>query len=181
MIFFVSSEPMVNRFFKNIHKSAENIPFLVLKVELKDSKITTDLHVKPVDRQQYLHFSSAHPKHTKHSVAFSQTLRMSRLCSNESDFERNKEKMRSWFVKREYPKKLIDSEIRKVKFNIKKNNRKNKSKNGVPFIVTYHPLLNSFYGIIRQNLYILNMDEKVIQIKRYSIHNPWCLSVAPIN
>ena len=71
--------------------SAKNIPFLDLKVGLKDGKITTDLHVKPTDHHQYLHFSSAHPNHTKRSLVFSQTLRMSRLCSNKSDFERNKE------------------------------------------------------------------------------------------
>ena len=82
---------------------------------LKDGKIATDLHVKPTDRHQYLHFSSAHPNHTKRSIVFIQTLRISRLCSNESDFERKKEKMRSWFVKRECSEKLIDSEIRKVK------------------------------------------------------------------
>ena len=81
--------------------SVENISFLDLKVELKDGKVATDLNVKPTDRHQYLHFSSAYPNHDKHSVVFSQTLRISRLCSSESDFERNKKKMRSWFVKRE--------------------------------------------------------------------------------
>ena len=84
--------------------------------------------------------------------------------SNESDFEQNKEKMRSWFGKRECPKKLIDSEIRKVKFNIRETNRKNKSNNGVPFVVTYHPLLNSLYGVIRKNLYLLNIDQKVKEL-----------------
>ena len=83
--------------------SAENIPFPDLKVRLKGGKITTDLHVKPTNRHQYLHFSSAHPNHSKRSAVFGQTLRMSRLCSNESNFERNNEKMRSLFVKREYP------------------------------------------------------------------------------
>ena len=66
---------------------------------LKDGKVTIDLHVKPTDRHQYLHFSSAHPNHTKRFIVFSQTLCMDRLCSNESDFEQNKENMRSWFVK----------------------------------------------------------------------------------
>ena len=67
--------------------SVENIPFLDLKVGLKDGKTVTDLHVKPTDRHQYLHLSSAHPNHTKRFVVFSQTLLISRLCSNESDFE----------------------------------------------------------------------------------------------
>ena len=44
--------------------NVENIPFLDLKVGLKDGKIITDLHVKPNDCHQYLHFSSAHPNHT---------------------------------------------------------------------------------------------------------------------
>ena len=30
--------------------SVEYIPFLYLRVELKDGKIATDLHVKPTDR-----------------------------------------------------------------------------------------------------------------------------------
>ena len=72
--------------------------------------------------------------------------------------------MRSWFIKGEYPEKLIDSEIRKVKFNIKEINSKSKSQNGVPFVVTYNPLLNSLYGIIRKNLYLLNMDQKVKEV-----------------
>ena len=77
------------------------------------------------------------------------------MCYNKSDFERNKGKMRSWFVKRKYPEKLIDSDIRKVKFNIREANRKNKSKNGVPFVVTYHPLTNSLCDIIWRNIFLI--------------------------
>lgn len=114
---------------------------MILKVGLKDGKITVDLHVKPTDYHQYLHFPSAHLNHTKQVIVFIQTFRRSRLCSNESEFEWNNEKTR--FVKREYPGKLIDSEIRKLKFTIKETNWKSKSKSGVPYVVIYHPLLNS--------------------------------------
>ena len=133
-------------------------------MRLKDGKISADLHFKSTDCHQYLHFSSAHPNHTKRSVVFSQILHISRLRSNESDPERNKEKMRSWFVKREYLEKLIDSEIRKVKYIIRETSRKNKSKNGVPFVLTYHPFLNSLYGISGKNIYLLNMDQKFKEI-----------------
>lgn len=61
---------------------------------LKSGKIATDLHEKPTDRHQYLHFSLGHPNHAKCFVIFSQTLCMSRLGYNESDFEWNKKKMR---------------------------------------------------------------------------------------
>ena len=94
-----------NQYKKLTHEySIEKIPFLDLKVGSKDGKNATKFHVKPTDNHQYLHFLAAQPNHPKLS---SQTLHKSRLCSNKCDFERNKEKMRSWFVKREYPQKLI--------------------------------------------------------------------------
>ena len=71
---------------------------------------------------------------------------------------------RKWFLKRQYFEKLIDSKIRKVKFNIRKTDRKNKIKNGVHFVMTYHPLLDSPNGIIRKYLYLLNMDEKFKEV-----------------
>ena len=69
---------------------------------------------------------------TRWSLDFSQTFGTSGLWYNECDFEWNKKIFRSWFVKGGYPEKLADSKIWKVKFNIGKTNRKNKSKNGVP-------------------------------------------------
>ena len=58
----------------------------------------------------------------------------------------------------------IDFEIRKVKFKIKETNKKNKSQNRVPFVVTHHPLLKSPYIIFRKNVYLLNIDEKVKEV-----------------
>ena len=45
--------------------------------------------------------------------------------------------MRSWFVNREYPEKLKDSEIRKTKFHTRETNRKNKSKNVYIYIYLF--------------------------------------------
>ena len=41
--------------------SKKEIPFLDLKVGIKNGNITTDLYVKDTDRHQYLHYTSAHP------------------------------------------------------------------------------------------------------------------------
>ena len=81
--------------------SKESIAFLDLKVSIKSSKIITDLYVKSTDRPQYLHYLSAHPNHTKRSVVFSQTQRISRLCSYEENFMQHKANMKSWFLKTE--------------------------------------------------------------------------------
>ena len=102
----------------------------------------TTLHIKSTDRHQYLHYASSHPEHTKRSVVFSQTLRISRLCSEENDFKNYRSQMKSWFLKRGYPEKLIENEMIKVKFG-KEGIKKAKGVKGMPFVVTYHPQLKN--------------------------------------
>ena len=68
--------------------------------------------------------------------------------------------MKSWFLKRSYPEHLIDAEIKKVKLKSREKTEKSKLK-GVPFVVTYHPSLNCLQKIIRDNTYLLYMNEEV--------------------
>ena len=96
--------------------SKKSIAFLDLDVALHNGRLESTVHVKPTDRHQYLHYSSSHPEHTKRPIVFSQTLRVSRICSGEKDFQDHCLQMRSWFLKRKYPEKLIDNEVKKVRF-----------------------------------------------------------------
>ena len=86
--------------------SEESISFLDLIITVSEQKLKTTLHIKSTDRHQYLHYASSHPEHTKRSVVFNQTLRISRLCSEENDFKNYRSQMKSRFLKREYPEKL---------------------------------------------------------------------------
>ena len=76
-------------------------------MSLSGGQLTTDLYIKSTDKLQYLHCTSAHPDHTKRSIAFSQALRVSRICSDKTDFERHLHDMESWFQARGYPKHLV--------------------------------------------------------------------------
>ena len=75
----------------------ENITFLDLNVCLSGNKLTTELHTKSADKHQYLRYVSTHPAHTKGSIVFSQALRISRICSFNTDFEKHLVDMESWF------------------------------------------------------------------------------------
>ena len=68
--------------------------------------------------------------------------------------------MKLWFMKRKYPEKLIDNEMKKVRF-FHANLQSKKREKGVPFAVTYHPIFNSLSKIIRDNIYLLNMNGEV--------------------
>ena len=80
----------LNSFDDNIkytHESSkENVAFL--------NCLTTDLCFKDTDRHQY-HFNSSHPDHTKRSIIYSQVLRLTKICTFENDFLRNRDEMKS--------------------------------------------------------------------------------------
>ena len=120
------------------------------------------MYVKSTDRHhQYLDYLSAHPNDTKRSVVFSQTLRISRLCSYEENFIKHKANMKSWFLKREYPERLISAEMDKVKFSNIERKSNSKTQKGIPLVVTYHPLLKSLSSILKNNIYLLHVDQEV--------------------
>ena len=68
--------------------------------------------------------------------------------------------MRSWFLKRSYPEHLNNTEMKKVKFKSREKDEKSKLK-VVPFVVTYHSSLSCLHNIIRDNIYLLYMNEEV--------------------
>ena len=72
--------------------------------------------------------------------------------------------MRSWFLKRGYTEKLIENEMRKVKFCGQEGRKKAKGVKGTPFIVTYNPQLKHLGRIINQNIYFLNMNEETKKV-----------------
>ena len=124
-----------------------------------------DLHIKSTDRHQFIHYTSSHPNHTKHSVIYSQILRIRKICSNKSDFLKHLESMKSWFEVRGYPTKLIEQEMEKVDF-LKNGNRVRQwdPKKAVPFVLTYHFLFKSVGKIINKNLNLLYMDKEVKKV-----------------
>ena len=113
-----------NNFTPNIRftyeSSEQSISLLDPIITVSERKLKTTLHVKSTENyltcKVYQHYASSNPEHTKRSLAFSQTLRISRLCSEENDFKNCRSKIKYWFLKREYPEKPIDNEMREVEF-----------------------------------------------------------------
>ena len=142
--------------------SKKDKSFLDLKVSLSKDKLSTDLHIKPMDCHQYLQYSSGHPEHTKQSVVYSQLLCVSRNCSCENDFNQHESNMKIWFEKRGYPENIIENEMKKVTFPSCNKVQRKKIK-GILFVVTYHPLLKQLKRILHRNKYLLNMNAEVKQ------------------
>ena len=74
--------------------SRESVTFLDVVVRLAEGHFITDLFCKPTDCHQFIELKSAHPIHIKRSIVYSQVLRITRLCTKESDFNRHVKEMR---------------------------------------------------------------------------------------
>ena len=68
-------------------QSTSHIHFLDVTVSIDDHhNIQTDLYTKPTDSHNYLNYKSAHPRHCRAGIPYSQFLRLKRICSTEMTF-----------------------------------------------------------------------------------------------
>ena len=135
--------------------SKKRVAFLDLNVSLENGSITVDLHTKRTDCLQYLHCSSSHPDHIKNSIIYSQTLRLSNICTFKEYFDKHALNMKSWFLERGYCKQMIDSQMRKVKFGQKLKAGSKQAAFGVPFVIIYHPMLKKIVHIMKKLEHLL--------------------------
>lgn len=131
----------LNKFDSNLkitqETSKESIPFLDLRVVSSNGQLFTDLHIKSTDRHQFLRCILFHPDHSKRSIIYNLVLRVSRICSNKSEFLKHLENIKFWFVIRSYP-----HELGKVVFLDSLSARRRKTSiTCTPFVLVYHPLL----------------------------------------
>ena len=131
--------------------SEERVNFLDLNVSIRNDAISTDLYIEPTDGHQYLRYKSSHPEHIRNSIPYSQALRLSRICSSEKDFKGHVDRMKVWFLARDYPENVVNEQINKVVFGKNQRSRKN-SENGVPFVVTYRPKVKKLGKLIKDLL-----------------------------
>ena len=80
--------------------SREKISFLDVEVIKKGNQLVTDLHIKLTDTHQHLHASSCHVFHYKNSIPYSQALRLNRICSESSFFDKRCNDLEIWLRER---------------------------------------------------------------------------------
>ena len=157
----------LNEFHPNLkftyETSQNSVDFLDLNVSLKDDAIFTDLHIKPTDGHQFLHYKSSHPRVIKNSIPFSQALRIRRLCSSQNDLHSHISNLKGWLLARDYPQKVVSEQTDKVVFG-EQPSRKDTSEQDVPFVATYHPKLRDLDKLIKNLQLSLCSDSEVQRV-----------------
>ena len=81
---------------------------------VSEHRAYTTLYVKPTDTHTYLHYRSAHPRHSKSGGPYSQLLRVKRICSKVVDYEENAQKILHYYILRGYPTDRLEESKNKV-------------------------------------------------------------------
>ena len=108
----------INSFHRTIKFTSEyshqQAHFLDVTVRKNNDTLTTDLYSKPTDTHQYLHSTSCHPKHCKTGIAYSQALRLRRICSNDSDFSNHAQDLKRHLVARGHSGRQVQHAIKRA-------------------------------------------------------------------
>ena len=90
-----------------------------------------------------LHTSSCHVYHSKKSIPFGQALRLNRICSENSSFDKLCNQLELWLRERGYSDKLVRPQVLKARKHKRKNLLKDmkdeRNDYKLVFNITYHP------------------------------------------
>ena len=93
----------------------DKIPFLDTQVEIKNSKIITDLYKKKTDRNMYLLPSSCHVSSVCDNIPFSLCLKIIRIFSEPEARDLRLSELKTLLLAREYRPGVINSAIKRAK------------------------------------------------------------------
>lgn len=133
----------LNRMHPNIvieFQEGNSLPFLDTLVTAKNSGLTTTVYYKPTDSHSYLLYSSFHPRRTREAIPYSQFLRLRRICSDDLDFQNKCEEMKTFFLGKLYPRRVVESAYERVlsvtrEASLQKTRKPNEDI--LPFVITY--------------------------------------------
>ena len=159
---------------QNLHKnikftievSKNSINFLDIHLTVKDHKITTDIYRKPTDSQQYVHYKSCHPNHTKHNIPFNLARRICTIVEDNNLRHKRLTELKLNLIKQGYPKSLIQNCIaRSTRIPIEKlrtgKTKKAQMNKTLPFVSTFNPRNPDFFSIVKKIFPLLNASPKM--------------------
>ena len=101
---------------------------------------------------QYLHPTSCHRAVYEDSIAYGQAIRLTRICSDENDLQRNLVSLESWSISRDYGAEKVRPEIQKINLIDRANLLIKKPKhqeNSITLVLTFHQPLNIVFNVLK--------------------------------
>ena len=132
-----------------------------------DGFIKTDLYVKPGRKCNYLLPSSCHPKHITQNIPFSLALRLKRICSDNVDFLKQLDILKTTLLSRGYRRNFVSEAFEKVKVIERKNALQRTEKEVVKRIaltLPYDPRLPNISNILYRFWNVMTKNPRLKRI-----------------
>ena len=149
--------------------SASSVPFLDILVKVNtDNTLSTDIYRKPTDAQNYVHFHSAHPSHTKRNIPYTLCRRICTIVSNHTTKLHRLQEVKQILKSKMYPERLIDDAINKSLSIPTQELRTPKVNDAnthcIPLTLTYNPNNPQIAPQIRDLFTLLKTNQATKQI-----------------
>ena len=152
--------------------SENSIAFLdVLITITTGNKILTDIHRKPTDSLNYLHFYSSHPSHIKRNIPYTLSRRICTIVNDQDLKQIRLQEMKTILLSKKYPVKLVENAISKslsIPQNILRISRKSNNHNKLPLTLTFNQNNPNITGNIMNIFQTLKIHENTEQIFKNS-------------
>ena len=125
------------------------------------------VYTKPTDTYQYLHQKSCHPSHCKNGIAYSQALRLRRVCSQHTDYLRHTEELKGYLVDRGYNEKTVQQRIDKAT-RVDRDSlftlHQKVNKHTVPLVINFHPDLPNLTRVLHDHQCVVHTSPRLKEI-----------------
>ena len=131
-----------------------------IKFEFKYST----LYKKPTDRQNYLHSKSEHPYSLKKSIAYSQALRIKRICSTQNEFEKHSSNLLQQLKKKAYHHDSLKEQIEKARVQERTlllNKNPEEVKQSIPISIICNRTLPKIKSIVAKHWHVLQVNPEL--------------------
>ena len=88
--------------------------FLDTNIRIINGSIKVAPFIKPTDKRLYVRHDSNHPPHQKNNIAYSQSLRLRRICSEEEDYDTHTKLLKEALIVRGYDEHKIQPKNRSL-------------------------------------------------------------------
>ena len=145
--------------------SRQQIKFLDTLVYIdNNNKLQTTLYKKSTDRQNYLHSKSEDPYSLKKSIAYSQALRIKRMCSTQNEFEKHSSNLLQQRKKKGYHHDTLKKQIEKARVQERTlllNKNPEEVKQSIPISITYNRTLPNIKSIVDKHWHVLQVNPEL--------------------
>ena len=144
--------------------SKEEVNFLDLNIKSIDGELKTDLFVKPTDTHQFLDPTSSHPYHCKKGIPYSQALRLNRICSDNTNFDKRCNDLEKWLMERGYNEKMVRNQILRAREHSRNDllerEKQQMSEQKLTFNITYYPAFQNVRAIMEELCILLTPNKE---------------------